>query len=213
MRPKAIIFDFDGTLCNSLTAKEEAFGQIYKNHGKKVEEKVKKYHRENLGVSRQKKFLFFQQEIIKDDYSNKRIESLSNKFSSIVFNKVVKASLMPGALNFLKKFDSDFQFFLSSATPQNELKKITKEKKIDKFFKAILGSPDEKYFHILKILKKHKLSNDEVVYIGDSFQDKFAAKKAKVNFIGFNHNNFNPDDITFNHFKDLDSVLVKIYGE
>ena len=49
---KAIIFDFDGTLCDSLTVKEEAFAQMYKNHGNKVVETVKKYHRENLGVPR-----------------------------------------------------------------------------------------------------------------------------------------------------------------
>ena len=59
----AVIFDFDGTICDSLQVKEEAFGELYREYGKKISHKVD-FHRENLGVPREK-FVHFQKNIVK----------------------------------------------------------------------------------------------------------------------------------------------------
>ena len=72
----AVIFDFDGTICDSLQVKEEAFGEIYREYGKKISDEVMAFHRENLGVPREKKFIHFQKNIVKEDHSANQIDKL-----------------------------------------------------------------------------------------------------------------------------------------
>ena len=57
---KAIIFDFDGTICDSLQVKAEAFGEVYSEYGEDISLKVIDHHNNNLGVPREIKFKYFQ---------------------------------------------------------------------------------------------------------------------------------------------------------
>ena len=61
------------------------------------------FHRENLGISRETKFIHFQKNIVREDYSRKTITKLSNKFSNLVKQKVIDAGFISGALRFLEK--------------------------------------------------------------------------------------------------------------
>ena len=76
---KAIVFDFDGTICDSLDIKGQAFADLYKSYGHHVQDIVRKYHAQNGGIPRDKKFLYFQKEIIKEDSSEKKIENLKKR--------------------------------------------------------------------------------------------------------------------------------------
>ena len=37
---EAVIFDFDGTICDSLKIKEEIFGELYLSYGEKLKKKL-----------------------------------------------------------------------------------------------------------------------------------------------------------------------------
>ena len=37
---EAVIFDFDGTICDSLKIKEEIFGELYLSYGEKIKKKL-----------------------------------------------------------------------------------------------------------------------------------------------------------------------------
>ena len=56
---KNIIFDYDGTIADSVNIKTEAFAELYRNYGKDIESKVVKYHLNNGGVSRFEKFKYY----------------------------------------------------------------------------------------------------------------------------------------------------------
>ena len=121
---EAVIFDFDGTICDSLKIKEEIFGELYLSYGEKIKKKVMEFHRENLGISRETKFIHFQKNIVREDYSRKTITKLSNKFSNLVKQKVIDAGFISGALRFLEKNFNILDLHLSSATPHEELIEI-----------------------------------------------------------------------------------------
>ena len=61
--------------------------------------------------------------------------------------------------------------FISTGTPENEIKIITKARGIDKFFKEIYGSPDNKTDHIKRIINKYGYKKEEIIFIGDSLED------------------------------------------
>ena len=85
----------------------------------------------------------------------------------------------PDLINFLSKYKKNFNFYISTGTPQKEIIKLLKKKKILKYFKGVYGSPKKKINHI-KIIKK---KNNKLVFIGDSKEDYLAAKKGKIFFI------------------------------
>ena len=53
---KAILFDFDGVLVESVDIKTKAFAKLFENEGPEIVNKVVEYHLANGGVSRFKKF-------------------------------------------------------------------------------------------------------------------------------------------------------------
>ena len=48
----AIVFDFDGTLVQSNKIKTWAFGELYKEHGEKIVQKIIDYNKEHEGIPR-----------------------------------------------------------------------------------------------------------------------------------------------------------------
>ena len=185
---KALIFDFDGTICDSLSIKGEAFSSLYKSYGQEIQKRIKDFHDENGGVSRTDKFIFFQKEIVSEDYSKKKINELSEKFSKIVTKKVIEANFIDGALEFLNKHHKNYKLFISSATPTEELKTIIKEKQMAQFFNHVYGSPQSKSDHIRSIMEITNYSQHEIVFVGDAFSDQYAAKNTGVKFIAVGEN-------------------------
>mgnify|MGYP001238111218 CR=1 FL=1 len=206
----AVIFDFDGTICDSLEVKEEAFGEIYASYGRDISNKVMAFHRNNLGVPRDKKFIHFQKNLLNEDYSKETISILSNRFSVIVKQKVVDAPLIKGALTFLEEFYDTLDIFLSSATPHEELIEITTKKNLSHYFKVISGSPETKASHVENALLFGKYKKEKVVYIGDSYQDLLAAEETGINFLGVGSNNFDKRISTIENLDSLSKVLASL---
>tara|TARA_Y100001970_G_C14255763_1_gene875248 strand:+ start:850 stop:1488 length:639 start_codon:yes stop_codon:yes gene_type:complete len=206
---KLIIFDFDGTICDSLEAKKIAFENLYKPYGKEIVKRVSNHHTQNLGISREEKLRFIQKEILSQDHSEVRIKELSKNFSKLVKQHVIDAPFIKGALDFLKKNSRNYELHISSATPQEELLDILKAKNLSSYFLSINGSPRKKFEHIKTILHKNRIiKRNEVVFIGDSMQDQLAAKKAEVNFIGIGSSNvFSSEEKRIDDFRALESTL------
>ena len=79
------------------------------------------------------------------------------------------------------KENKTYKLFISSGTPEKELKLICKKRKINRFFKQIYGSQNQKKI-ILKKLKRN-LKADLFIFIDDSLNDFDASMKTKITFI------------------------------
>ena len=185
--PEIIIYDFDGVICDSVDIKTEAFVEIYKPYGERIQNAVKNYHLENGGISRYKKFWFFENQLLNRNVDEKYIENLANKFSSLVKRKVIDSDYIPGAINFLEKNISKKQF-ICTGTPQNEIEEIIREKKIESFFHGIYGSPLSKKKIINLILKKNNSNSENCIFFGDAMTDYLAANECNVPFVGLDSN-------------------------
>lgn len=203
--PKVFFFDFDGVIIDSTRIKTDAFYELFLSHGEDVAQTFKDYHLKNQGVDRYKKIRYAFSDILRQPCSDETLNSYAATFSRIVFDKVLSCDFVPGALDFLQLLkERDSQVFLLSATPDAELKKICKARDLEGFFTEICGSPISKPDHGERILKKYKLSREDVIFWGDSPSDLSASQTLQVKFVGITYKNeflFPSDVITIPDFR------------
>ena len=207
---KVIIFDFDGVILDTNKAKGLAFVETFSSEKSIIKKKIYNTHIENIGISRKDKIILILKSILKVKYNKKKLVNLLDKFSKIVFKKVIKSGYILGAKNFILNNHLSYDFHISTATPKNEIFDILQKKKIIKYFKSINGSPDSKISHIQKIIKNGKYKKKEVLFIGDSDNDLYAARKNNIKFFGI-INEFNNFKIKykFKNFIEIEKFLRK----
>ena len=98
----AILFDFDGVLCECMDVKTEAFAQMFESFGKDIVEKVVKHHVKYGGISRYKKIEYYYKEYLNKEISNDELNELAKKFSDFVVTKVIESDWVKGAKEFLE---------------------------------------------------------------------------------------------------------------
>lgn len=180
---KAVIFDFDGVLVESLDIKEVAFARLFESEGETVVSSVIEYHRAHGGVSRYDKFRYFYREILKRELSEVRFQELCSRFSELVLEEVVKCPFVPGATEFLNAFAHTLPCYITSATPESELSEILLRRGMTGFFRRVFGAPTSKADAVSAILAETGFMRHEAVYVGDALADYEAAKTNGVNFI------------------------------
>mgnify|MGYP001568335834 CR=1 FL=1 len=180
---KAIVFDFDGVLVESVDIKTKAFAKLFESEGEAIVEKVVDYHLRNAGVSRFEKFRYIYKEILKRHLSEDEFQGLCGRFSQLVADAVVAAPFVRGAKEFLENYYDVYDFYIASATPQDELERIIEKKNISLHFKKIYGAPQKKIDIVKTILSANALKPEDAAYIGDAMSDYEAAKSNGVAFV------------------------------
>lgn len=208
-----IIFDFDGVILESVSVKTMAFQEIFSEEGEAVK-KIERFHIENGGLSRFDKFKHIYRNILHRDLSDDEFQQLCNRFSHLVFQNVIKSPFVLGAEEFLKKNYRKFDFYIVSATPEDELRQIVKNRGLNPYFKGVYGAPGQKPTHIQKILSETHRNPEDVVFIGDAINDLNAARACGIRFIGRvapdEPDNFSGDpavDRVISSLSELDGIL------
>lgn len=186
---KAIFFDFDGVIVESIDIKTKAFAKLFEQEGEWVVENIIDYHLKNSGVSRYEKFRYIYKEILKRRLNDNEFQELCNRFADLVTDGVIAAPYVKGAKEFLDNFALRYECFVISATPQKELEDIIGKRSIKHFFKAIYGAPKKKSDAVKYTLTKEGIEPIHALYIGDALSDYEAAKDNSVNFIARINNN------------------------
>lgn len=177
----AILFDFDGVIAESVDVKTKAFRELFKNYPDRISE-IENFHLENGGISRYIKFKYIYTNILKKKLTRKKFESLGRNFKRIVIKKVIKAPLVKGAVALLEHCNGKYPIYVISGTPEDEMRKIIKNRHLGKYFLGVYGSPHTKVELIKYIFKKGNFNPSEVIFAGDSKNDYEAAKKTGVRF-------------------------------
>jgi len=183
--PNVIILDFDGVILESVSVKTEAFRTLFSFSPEHVDEIVQ-FHIDNGGMSRFDKFHYIYMEILKEDLPKEKFKTLSDRFSELVEKAVAQAPFVAGAPEFLIWATDHFPLYIVSATPEEELKRIARQRGIDHLFRRIYGSPIKKRAHIAQILRENHLEPEDVIFIGDAANDWEAARQCGIRFIGRN---------------------------
>jgi len=208
---RAIFFDFDGVLVESLDVKVEAFRKLYAPHGALVERQAVDYYVREAGVPRLRRFRHCHKHLLGQELTNDEVQALSDQFADMVEDLVVVCDGVPGAQEFLEAFSATIPCFVVSATPDAELKRILRRRRINHFFVAAYGSPPNKSETIAEVLAARRQSAADTVMVGDGLADYRAATKNGIRFIGRTHkrwrNPFPEGTVAIDDLRDLARVL------
>lgn len=209
---KNIFFDFDGVIAESVSAKTEAFRELYLPYGKEVASKVVDHHIHHGGVSRFEKFKIYHNTFLGRDITEEQIQELAKEFSNLVLEKVINSEEVKGANEFIKKYSDTLNLWIITGTPTDEMKIIAKARNLDSYFIELYGSPKNKKHWTEFIIEKHDLKRDEIIFLGDATTDYDAAVFSKTHFaLRVHEENLEVfKDYTgwrFNDFTELDTLL------
>jgi len=172
-----IIFDSDGVILDSNDIKTDAFYQSVKEFGENNAKKFVEYHINHTGNSRYEKFDYFFRNILgrSIELKNKYI----TKYAELVHDLVTNAPITTGCIDFLDLLDGKEKYVISG-TDEKELRSIYRKKELDKYFKAVYGSPSTK----IEIIENHiSYLGKKILFIGDSLVDYEAAKAFSFDFM------------------------------
>ena len=212
MNIKNIFFDFDGVIAESVSAKTDAFEEMYLPYGNDIASKVVEYHKLHGGVSRYEKFKYFHKEFLNEVINKKKVDELAIQFSNIVLDKVINSEEVLGANYFIEKHHKKFQFWIITGTPTTEIELIAEKRKLTNFFIGLHGSPNNKRYWTENLIKKHNLKRDEIIFLGDATTDMDAADYSKTHF-ALRENEENKEIFKdykghrFNDFYQLEKIL------
>jgi phosphoglycolate phosphatase-like HAD superfamily hydrolase len=185
---KALVFDFDGTLIISNQLKIDAYYDIFRrgdvDHS--IIESTLKMHPELNRYDTISKIL----ENANCEYN---LASLSDIYSELVFERVIKARNLDHAEELLEHLTSkDIKLFLSSNTPAIVLKEIINHKGWNKYFDRIYGFPNKKTDTIKQIIEEFKFETTDCLIIGDGESDRLSALSNNIDFCRISTNSLFP---------------------
>jgi len=179
-----IILDFDGVLAESNQAKSRAFEDFFTLYPS-FANAMRAYHLNNYATSRMAKFEHYVDKLMNRPGDNTLVDMMADQFSEIVKQVVIAAPDVLGAREFLHEFSQQVPLYISSVTPQDELKEIVKARGIDAFLTDVFGNPPvKKVGAIQTILSREGLLPSQAVFIGDSVSDYQVAEETGVIFFG-----------------------------
>lgn len=181
---RAIIFDFDGVILESASIKTDAFAKMAEAYPAEIGKKFVDFHLSHMGLSRNIKFQYLLEELLKEACTQKKINILGQRFSEIVHEKILIASFVPGAREFLETAYKKMHLYIASGTPQEEMREIVAERGIEKYFTAVYGSPAKKEKIVEHIMQAQGYEKEEVLFVGDADTDLFAARASGIPFVG-----------------------------
>jgi len=178
---KVLIFDFDGTIANTLPytfSKIIELSKKYKAKGKE-EEIIEKIRLKNPNeLMKEFKISWFKIPIVLWEI---------HQAQKTLYDHIDKIRIFPGIKLVLKELKKkDARLFIYSSNIKKNIEKFLKKEKIDDYFekiyvgKSLLGKDKD----LLYILKKEKLKTNEVYYVADEIRDVLACQKAGIKIIG-----------------------------
>ena len=180
---KALVFDFDGVILESVDLKTSAFRKLFETEAPEKIEEILDFHRKNMGVSRFVKFRYIFEHILDRSYSSEEELRLGQRFEGIIQDQILESPFVAGSVEFLRKKRDIVPMFVASGTPHEELHALAMKRGVFEYFVELHGSPAEKKDILRDILSRFGWKPQEVAFIGDAESDLLASKNAGVHFI------------------------------
>ncbi len=181
---RAIVLDFDGVLVESSEAKLSAFKGLFELYPAYYDAMMD-YHLANYSLPRMEKFEHYVYDLMRRPGDFKAVQTMAKQFSELVVHRVIGCPDVRGAREFLHEFSSQVPLYISSVTPEIELKSILRARGSDSFFVDVFGDPPRRKRDAIRaVLKRENAPPPEIIFVGDSPADYRMAVETGVEFVG-----------------------------
>jgi phosphoglycolate phosphatase-like HAD superfamily hydrolase len=207
---RAVIFDFDGTIADSMPFLQRIGVEIIMKHfGVSKEDATKRYvSTTGLPYEHQIKMNF------PDDSRN---EAAIEEFEKLKIDRIYEQELFPDAESTVRKLlEMGFNVFVSSSTFQPTVEEYFRRKQILDLFRAIVGYRpgfEKGAQHFKYISSTFNIKFSDMVFIGDSLKD-FERSKGYCDFIAvlrmFDRENFKEaghNELMVSHLSEIPSII------
>lgn len=178
---QTLVFDCDGVILNSNHVKSNAFYNATLPYGEGSAKAFVKYHTENGGISRYKKFAHFL-EFIAPKIEGPSLDELLERYADEVVEGLLTCDVAPG-IGELREQTRDSRWLIVSGSDDNELKQVFKKRGLASLFDGgIFGSPTPKEEILDREIENHNIMSP-ALFLGDSKYDYKAARHAGLDFL------------------------------
>ncbi|RQR51579.1 HAD family hydrolase [Burkholderia sp. Bp9140] len=182
---RAIAFDFDGVILDSVQLKADLFVECYEGmldaHQKNA---ILAYQALHGGIGRVEKFGYFERAVFGREPDRTTVATLADRYSRLLMTRIASCAELPGARAFLERMRQRLSLHLVSGTSHPDLVAITAQRRLDHYFESIVGAPTTKVEAFGAIVKSGPWLPDQVLAIGDSTTELEAAEQLEMPFIG-----------------------------
>ena len=165
---RAVIFDFDGTLADSMPFLERIGVQVMMEHYPVSFQEATKRYRTTTGLP-------YEQQIKLNFPKDEHNEAAISEFEKLKIDCIFDQELFPDTETTLKAIrDIGIDVFVSSSTFQPTIEEYFKKKGLAGIFVEILGYRpgfEKGAHHFNHVKSKYGISLNEVVFVGDSLKD------------------------------------------
>jgi len=185
---KAILWDFDGVIMDSMPIRQKGFELALDTYPKDQVAQLLAFHHANGGLSRYVKFRYFFEVIRKEKCTQQMIDQLCDDFTRLMRKELVNPSLLINdSLDFIRKYYNEIPMHIVSGSDGNELRHLCQSMALTTYFRSIDGSPTPKKVLVADVLQRCGYRSEDVVLVGDSINDLEAAHANGVRFLGYNN--------------------------
>jgi phosphoglycolate phosphatase len=178
---KSVIFDFDGTIADTLPIAIECAESVLGDLGL-TDEKIKRY--KNMTV---------RQLINELDVPYHRIPKYVVIARSFIKQNIPKITVFQGLTEVIKQLhDSGYRLYIVSSNSVENINTILSNNELNQYFESIVGGVGVfgKTIALKSTIKKYKIDKKTCIYIGDEVRDIKASNKVGLSIIsvtwGFN---------------------------
>lgn len=178
---KSVIFDFDGTIADTLPIAIECAESVLGDLGL-TDEKINKY--KNMTV---------RQLINELDVPYHRIPKYVVIARSFIKQNIPKITVFQGLTEVIKQLhDSGYRLYIVSSNSVENINTILSNNELNQYFESIVGGVGVfgKTIALKSTIKKYKIDKKTCIYIGDEVRDIKASNKVGLPIIsvtwGFN---------------------------
>lgn len=183
---RALIFDFDGVILESVELKRRAAARLFPDHPERLPE-VLRYWEENVSLSRYVKLRHIYARILHRPLSPQDEAELGAHFGADIAREYRSCPKVEGAVELLEAYRGRCLMFVASGTPEEELRDVVQAQGLAEYFDGVFGSPATKPDICRAILDRWAVDPAEAVMIGDSPLDLEAARAVGIDFLGRAH--------------------------
>jgi phosphoglycolate phosphatase-like HAD superfamily hydrolase len=181
---KTIVFDCDGVVLDSNITKIDSYFRTAKKLGATdvQAQALVDHHVEFGGISRYPKFVWYIEEVLKQEATKELVQEYLEAFSLAVTKGLLRCKIADG-LHELRVANPDTKWLVVSGGDQQEIRDLFDKREIAAlFYSGLFGSPDNKDTILTREIENGNITFP-ALFIGDSKYDYQSSTRAGLDFV------------------------------